>query len=179
MGMCSVCRRCSLESDHISWPVTVSYCSCDSNFLAVLPDDIFSYQIFLFGYIWEGLRMENVGKFLVHLKYFRAICYILWPFGIFYVTLVCYMANIYIVWPFGIFYGHLVNFKAIWYFLLSFIIFFAFCNNWQPCFRIEFYSIDVGRWAKEKAFEFEAFGLTKQLIYNELGSIATKKNSPV
>jgi hypothetical protein len=30
----------------------------------------------------EGLRMENVGIFYDHLKYFMAIWYHLWPFGI-------------------------------------------------------------------------------------------------
>jgi hypothetical protein len=37
----------------------------------------------LFGYILEGLVIENVGTFCGHLKYFTTIQYVLWPFGIF------------------------------------------------------------------------------------------------
>jgi hypothetical protein len=35
----------------------------------------------------------------------------------FYVHLVYFMAMGYILWPFGVFYGHLVYFMAIWYIL--------------------------------------------------------------
>jgi hypothetical protein len=49
-----------------------------------LPDGIFSNQKSRFGQILEGLAMEDVGVFYVHLVYFMAIWYILWPFGIFY-----------------------------------------------------------------------------------------------
>jgi hypothetical protein len=45
---------------------------------AKLPDGIFSYQKSRFGYIWEGLGMENVGIFYVHLEYLTAVWYILW-----------------------------------------------------------------------------------------------------
>jgi hypothetical protein len=41
---------------------------------------IFSNQKSQFGYILEGLEMENVGIFYGHLEYFTAMCYILWPF---------------------------------------------------------------------------------------------------
>jgi hypothetical protein len=43
---------------------------------------IFSYQNFLFGYIFDGLTMENVGLFYGHLVYFTVIWSILQPFGI-------------------------------------------------------------------------------------------------
>jgi hypothetical protein len=36
-----------------------------------------------FGYISEGLGMENVGKFLGQLVYFMVNWYILWAIGIF------------------------------------------------------------------------------------------------
>jgi hypothetical protein len=53
-----------------------------------LPDGLFSNQKNQFGKILEGLAMENVGIFYVHLVHFTAIWYILWPFGIFKVILV-------------------------------------------------------------------------------------------
>jgi hypothetical protein len=49
--------------------------------------------------------MKNVGIFYGHLEYCAAICY-----------------N---VWPFGIFCGHLVHFSCFWYAVLRKI--------WQPC----------------------------------------------
>jgi hypothetical protein len=48
-----------------------------------LPDGLFSYQKYHFGYILEGLKMENVSLFFDHLEYLNAIWYILWLFGIF------------------------------------------------------------------------------------------------
>jgi hypothetical protein len=35
-----------------------------------------------FGYILEGLAMEDVGIFYGHLVHFTVLCYILWVFGI-------------------------------------------------------------------------------------------------
>jgi hypothetical protein len=57
-----------------------------------LPDGNFSYQNSRFGYILEGLGLENVCIFYVHLKYltdlhmvyFITILYMLLSFGIFY-----------------------------------------------------------------------------------------------
>jgi hypothetical protein len=46
-----------------------------------LPDGLFSNQKYQFGYIFEGLRMENAGIFYGHLEYFLVIWYMLWPFG--------------------------------------------------------------------------------------------------
>jgi hypothetical protein len=46
-----------------------------------LPDGIFSNQKYQFG-ILQCLGMENVGIFYDHFKYFTAIWYTLWPFGI-------------------------------------------------------------------------------------------------
>jgi hypothetical protein len=62
-----------------------------------LPDGLFSNQKYQFGYILEGLRMENAGIFYGHLGYFTVIWHILWPFG-----------NV--LGSFDIFYGHLVMF---------------------------------------------------------------------
>jgi hypothetical protein len=41
------------------------------------PDGIFSYQKYNFGYVLEGLGMENFGIFYVHFLYFMVIWYIL------------------------------------------------------------------------------------------------------
>jgi hypothetical protein len=49
---------------------------------AGMPDGLFSYQKSQFGYIFEGLRIENAGIICDHLEYFWIIWYILWPFGI-------------------------------------------------------------------------------------------------
>jgi hypothetical protein len=46
-----------------------------------LPDGILSNQKYLFGYILEGFRIDNVGISKGHLEYFIAIWYILWSFG--------------------------------------------------------------------------------------------------
>jgi hypothetical protein len=46
-----------------------------------LPDGLFSYQKSLFGYVLEGLGMENIGIFNDHFEYFTAIRYIVQPFG--------------------------------------------------------------------------------------------------
>jgi hypothetical protein len=48
-----------------------------------LPDGLFSNQKSRFGKTLEGLAMENVGIFYIHLVYFMAIGNIVWPFGIF------------------------------------------------------------------------------------------------
>jgi hypothetical protein len=53
-----------------------------------LPDGIFSYQKYQFGYILVGLLMENVGIFDVELVYFVTLWYVLWHFGIFLCNLV-------------------------------------------------------------------------------------------
>jgi hypothetical protein len=53
----------------------------------------------------EGLAMENVGIFYVHLVYFTAIGKMLWSFGIFW--------------------GHLVYFSPFWHVVPRRI--------WQPC----------------------------------------------
>jgi hypothetical protein len=45
--------------------------------LSGLPDGIISNQKSQFGYILEGLRMENVGTFYAHLEYVIDI----WSFG--------------------------------------------------------------------------------------------------
>jgi hypothetical protein len=42
-------------------------------FLAGLQDGIVSYQKSEFGYILEGLGMENVGKYHGHLEYITTI----------------------------------------------------------------------------------------------------------
>jgi hypothetical protein len=44
---------------------------------------IFSNQMSKFGLIMEGLAMEDVDIFYVHLVYFTVILYVLWPYGIF------------------------------------------------------------------------------------------------
>jgi hypothetical protein len=46
-----------------------------------LPDGMFSNQKSKFGYIWEGLAMEDVGIFYGHLIHFTVFWYILWTFG--------------------------------------------------------------------------------------------------
>jgi hypothetical protein len=53
-----------------------------------LPDGIFSNQNCQFGYILEGLAIEEHSTFYGHWVYFAAIWYILLPFGIFNVSLV-------------------------------------------------------------------------------------------
>jgi hypothetical protein len=50
---------------------------------AGLPDGTFSNQSSHFGYILEGLGVENFGKFYGHLIYFIAIWYIFVICGIF------------------------------------------------------------------------------------------------
>jgi hypothetical protein len=57
------------------------------------------------GKFWEGLAMEDVGRFYAHLVHFVAFWYILWPFGTF-----C---------------GHLVHFVAIWYIFYALV----FCTK--------------------------------------------------
>jgi hypothetical protein len=48
-----------------------------------LPDGFFSNQKFQFAETLEGLAMEDVSIFYVHLINFPDIWYILWPFGTF------------------------------------------------------------------------------------------------
>jgi uncharacterized membrane protein len=55
---------------------------------AGLPDGIFAYQKFQFGYILEGLGMEIVGIFYGNST---AIWFILWSFGIALPVLVFYV----------------------------------------------------------------------------------------
>jgi hypothetical protein len=69
-----------------------------------LPDGLFSNQKSQFGYILEGLAMENLGVSFDRLVYFTAMGNILGPFGIFCV--------------------HLVYFSPFWYFVPRKI--------WQP-----------------------------------------------
>jgi hypothetical protein len=47
---------------------------------------ILSFQNSLFGYILEGLGMEDVDKYCGHLEYITAVWYILWPLGNFVVS---------------------------------------------------------------------------------------------
>jgi hypothetical protein len=56
---------------------------------AVLPDGFFSNQKTQFVKTLEGLAMEDVGIFYVHLINFPAIWYIYPPFGTFFPVLVC------------------------------------------------------------------------------------------
>jgi hypothetical protein len=56
--------------------------------------------------------MEDVAILYGNLVYFKAIWYILWPFGIFCDHLVYFVTIWYILWPFGIFYGYLVYFSG-------------------------------------------------------------------
>jgi hypothetical protein len=97
-----------------------------------LPDAIFSYQKYHLRYNLEGLRMENVGIFMVisntlrlfgvfcgHLVYFLVIWYI---FG----HLVYFLVIWYIFWSFGIFFGHLVYFVVIWYIFTVLVYFWSF-----------------------------------------------------
>jgi hypothetical protein len=65
----------------------------------VLPDGVFIDQKSQFGYILEGLAMEDVG--------------ILETFNLF-------TAKWNILWPFGAFCGHFVHFVVLWYILTSF-----------------------------------------------------------
>jgi hypothetical protein len=51
--------------------------------VAGLPDSIFSNQKYQFGKILECLAMKEAGKFYDRLVTLTAICYILWPLGIF------------------------------------------------------------------------------------------------
>jgi hypothetical protein len=60
-----------------------------------LRDGLFSNQKSQFGYILEGLGMENVGIYYAHLEYFTAIWYNVWP-----LVINC---------------GHLVYFFQLWY----------------------------------------------------------------
>jgi hypothetical protein len=55
---------------------------------AGLPDGLFSYQKSQFGYILDGLAMQDVCAFYDHLVY---------------------------VWPFDTFYDYFVYFEVIWY----------------------------------------------------------------
>jgi hypothetical protein len=70
-----------------------------------LPDGIFSNQKSRFGYILEGLAMEDVGTLYGYLVYFTAIWYSLWLFGIIY--------------------GYLIFIFPFWFFVPRKI--------WQPC----------------------------------------------
>jgi hypothetical protein len=52
-----------------------------------LPDGLFSNQKSQFGFIFEGLAIDNLGIFYDHLVSFTAIGNILWSFGIFFPVL--------------------------------------------------------------------------------------------
>jgi hypothetical protein len=47
-----------------------------------LPDGLFSNPKSKFGYILEGLAIEDDGTFYGHLVHFTVFCYILWAIGI-------------------------------------------------------------------------------------------------
>jgi hypothetical protein len=64
-----------------------------------LPDDRFSNQNSQFGYVLEGLAMEDVPILGIR------------PFGPFCGQLAYFMVIWYILWSFGISYGHLVYFS--------------------------------------------------------------------
>jgi hypothetical protein len=91
-----------------------------------LPDGLLSYQKSQFGYILEGLGMENVGIFYDYLEYLTAIWYILWQFCTVCGHLVQFVVIWCSLWSFGTVCGHLVQFVVIWYSLWSFGIFFLF-----------------------------------------------------
>jgi hypothetical protein len=58
-----------------------------------LPDGIFSNQNSKFGYIFEGLAVEDVGIFYGHLFYFTAIGFILSAFVNFVVLWYIFLCN--------------------------------------------------------------------------------------
>jgi hypothetical protein len=68
---------------------------------AGLPDGLFSNQKSQFGYIWEGLRIENAGLFYGHLEYFTVIWYIKRPFG-----------NVVVIWHISPHFGILCQEKS-------------------------------------------------------------------
>jgi hypothetical protein len=76
----SSCLQCQLHQLHLvsnTWKNTLLVSKSG------LPDGIFSNQKSLFGYIWWGLTMKDVGVLLYyHSVYFTAIWYSLGPFGI-------------------------------------------------------------------------------------------------
>jgi hypothetical protein len=74
-----------------------------------LPDGVFSNQKSKVRYILEGLAMEDVGKFNVHLVYFMDIRII--------------------------FCGHLVHFLVIWYIFPRFGMLYVPRKIWQPWSR--------------------------------------------
>jgi hypothetical protein len=64
---------------------------------ARMPDGLFSDQKSAFGFIREGLGMDNVGIFYIHLVYFTALWYILWQFGTICGYLVYFSMFLYVV----------------------------------------------------------------------------------
>jgi hypothetical protein len=60
----------------------VSFFAALSMLTPGLPDALLSNQKSGFGFILEGLGMENVGIIYDHWEYFTAIRYNLWQFGI-------------------------------------------------------------------------------------------------
>jgi hypothetical protein len=73
-----------------------------------LPDGFFPDQKFQFGYILEGLGMENVAIYSVHLEYFTTLGYIL------------YVGVLVILQSYGIFFPRFgILYQKIW----------------QPCFE--------------------------------------------
>jgi hypothetical protein len=69
-----------------------------------MPDGLFSNQKSQFGKILDGLVMENVGVFYVHLVYFTSFGNILCPFGIFCGHLVYFVVISYSFPHFGMLY---------------------------------------------------------------------------
>jgi hypothetical protein len=55
-----------------------------------LPDGLFSNQKYQFGYIFESLRMQNIGIVYGHLEYFADNGDILWPLSTFCFHLMCF-----------------------------------------------------------------------------------------
>jgi hypothetical protein len=89
-----------------------------------LPDGISSYQKSLFGKIFEGIGMGNVGMVYGHLGYVRTFAIFCGHLLYFVVNwyifdhLVYFVVICYILWSFGIF-------LVIWYILWSFAIYFV------------------------------------------------------
>jgi hypothetical protein len=96
-----------------------------------LPDGVFSNQKYKFGFILEGLGMQNVGLFYFHLEYCTA-------FGILYGHLEYCTA----IW-YTLYMAFLVLFVAVWYFLWQFGVFLSFWYGelrkiWQLCAQQNF-----------------------------------------
>jgi hypothetical protein len=114
-------------------------CWADTIYVHV-PTYICTYKIhicllkFLFGCIFEGLGMENIGILYDHLvctyTYFTAVCtlfitiwYSLWSFGMYFPIWWTFLP-IWCIYQFGIFCGHFISilsqFVLIWYVFFHF-----------------------------------------------------------